>query len=121
MAQFPVWTKIVDNFATLSAVATKTFVVPAGKRWLVFGGRAERDVGTTLDIEFYNSDDELIFAFAQITSGATTISWGVVYTATTHKLSEAVPLDASDYVKYTWGQAQGTPEVTCLVTESPIL
>ena len=120
MSEFRDWTKIVDNFATLGAVALKTFVVPAGKRWQVYGGRAERDVGTTLDIEFYNSDDKLIFAFAQVASGATIISWGVVYTATTHKLSESVPLDAGDYVKYTWGLAQTTPEVTCLITESPI-
>jgi len=120
LSQFQVWTKLVDNFETLGAVALKKFTVPAGKRWLVYGGRAERDVGAELDIEFYNSNDKLIFAFPQVTSGATTISWGVVYTATTHKLSAPVPLDVGDYVKYTWGQAQTTPEVTCLVAENPL-
>jgi hypothetical protein len=120
MVQLQSWTLLDDKFATLGAVATKTFTVPAGHRWLVYGGRAERDVNCTLDIEFYNSDDKLIYAFAQITSGGTTISWGVVYTATTHKLSEPVPLDAADYVKYTWGETQATPEVTCVVAQNPV-
>ena len=109
--------KIVDNFETLGAVATKSFAVPTGKMWLVYGGRAERDVGSTLDIQFYNSDNKLIFAFAQVASGATTISWGLVFTASAQQMNLPVPLDAGDYVKYTWSMAQTTPEVTCHVRE----
>jgi hypothetical protein len=109
--------KIVDNFETLGAVALKKFTVPTGKKWLVYGGRAERDVGSTLDIGFYNSDDKLVFGFAQLASGATTLSWGIVYSASTHKLDHPVPLDAGDYVKYTWSMTQTTPEVTCHIRD----
>jgi len=114
------WAAVVDNFETLGAVTTKKFTVPAGKRWMVYGGRAERDVATTLDIEFYNSSDKLLFAFAQVASGGTTISWGLVFTASAQQLVEPIPLDPGDYVKYTWAAAQGTPEVTCLVSQNRV-
>jgi len=118
--QFPEWTKIVDNCETLGAVTFKKFTVPAGKRWLVFGGSAERDVSATLDIAIYNAGDKLIMANAQVGAGTTTISWGSFYTATANALMNAIPLDAGSYVKYTWGAAQTTPEVSCLVTEYPL-
>jgi hypothetical protein len=114
------YAEVKDNAETLGAVATKKFTVGAGKRWLVYGGYVERDRGAALDIAFYNSSDKLIFAFTQVASGATNISWGVVYTASAQQLAEVVPLDTGSYVKYTWSIAQVTPEVTCLVIEHPV-
>ena len=110
---------VEDNSSTLGAVSTKTFTVPSGKRWVVYGGYAERDVGSTLDIAFYTSGDKLIFAFAQVASGATNISWGLVATATAQQLNHPFPLKAGQYIKYTWSMAQATPEVACLVSEHP--
>ena len=110
---------VEDNQSTLGAVATKTFTVPAGKRWLVYGGYAERDVGSTLDIAFYTSGDKLIFAFPQVTSGSTNISWGIVATASAQQTTIPIPLKAGQYVKYTWSMAQTTPEVACLASEHP--
>ena len=112
MAQFPEWAKIVDNFEVLGAVASKTFTVPAGKRWLVYGGYFERDVNATMDIEAYNAANHAIYRFKDQYGAATTnLSWGADF---------PVPLDAGMYVKYTWGAGQTTPEVSLLVTEYPI-
>jgi hypothetical protein len=119
MSQYDIWTDIEDQAATLGAVATKTFIVPAGKRWLVFGGYAERDVGSTLDIALYSSGDKIIMAFPQVTSGSTNISWGIIATATAQQMTVPIPLKAGQYVKYTWSMTQGTPEVTCHVSEHP--
>lgn len=112
IAQFPEWAKIVTNFEELGAVALKKFTVPAGKRWLVYGGYFERDQNATMDIEAYDSSDNAIYRFKdQYGAGVTNLSWGA---------DIIVPLDAGMYVKYTWGVAQTTPEVTLLVTEYPI-
>ena len=118
--QFPQWTKILPQCETLGAVTFKKFTVPAGKRWLVFGGSAERDVSATLDIAIYNANNKLIMANAQVGAGTTTISWGSFYTATANALMNPIPLDTGSYIKYTWGAAQTTPEVSCLVSEGPI-
>jgi len=119
MSQYDIWTDIEDNAETLGAVATKSFTVPAGKRWLVFGGSAERDVGSTLDIALYTSGGKQIMAFAQVASGATTVSWGIMATATAQQMTVPIPLKAAQYVKLTWSMTQTTPEVTCQVSEHP--
>lgn len=118
--QFIHWTTVEDNCETLGAVTSKTFTVPAGKRWLVFGGSAERDVSATLDIAIYNASDKLVMANAQVSAGTTTISWGSLYTATANALMNAIPMSEGWYVKYTWGAEQVTPEVSLLVTVSPV-
>jgi hypothetical protein len=120
MSQFQSWTTLTTNFETLGAVTTKTFTVPANTRWLVFGGKAERDVNATLDIAIYDGSDNVISAFPQVVAGTTTIYWGFLATASTHALYNAVPLDAGWYIKYTWGAQQTTPEVSCLVAQNPI-
>jgi len=97
---------IADNFETLGAVSTKTFTVPSGVMWLVYGGYAERDANATLDIEAYNSSDKAVYRFKdQYGAGTTNLSWTANF---------PVPLAAGMYVKYTWGAQQTTPEVSLL-------
>jgi len=112
--------RLIDNFATLGAVATISFTVPAGKTWLVFGGTAERDVNATFIVEAYNSADKLLGRLGSQAAGVTSISWGTM-NAVINGLAMQYPfqLRAGDYIKYTWGAAQTTPEVRLNVLEYP--
>lgn len=113
--QFPVWADIHDNFETLGAVTEKKFTVPAGKRWLVFGGRAERDVSAAFDAFVYNETDNLIGnLFDQVVAGVTEVLFGGLRSA-----YRPFPMKAGWYIKYVWGVEQVTPEVALMVTETP--
>ena len=114
------YSELKNNFATLGAVSTISFTVPADKRWYVYGGTVERDQSAALDVAFYDADDHLIMALSQVAAGTTKISWGFAATAVLNILNAPLPLDAGSYVKYTWGAAQTTPEVTCYIMETPL-
>ena len=101
----------VTNVATLGAVATHAFVVPAGKRWVVLGGYAERDQNATLDIAAQDTGGNIIWFRDQVAAGVTNIGWLV---------QGILVLDATDQVVYEWGAAQVTPEVSLLVLEIDI-
>lgn len=109
--------KILDNFETLGAVAFKEFVVPAGKRWLVFGGHAERDQSATLVISATNAADKRIFALAEVAAATSNIDWGTVANSTANRTQYPFPLAAGMKVRYQYGAAQTTPEVALLVLE----
>jgi len=112
MADVFAWTfpggKRVTNVETLGAVAIKTWTVPAGKRWFVLGGYAERDQNATLDIWATDTSDKIIWGRDQEAAGVTNIGWNV---------PGLLVLDATDKFVYTWGAAQTTPEISLLVLE----
>jgi len=68
--------EIVTNVETLGAVATKTWTVTANKRWLVYGGYAERDVNATLDLKVTDASDKTMDIMPQIAAGVTNIGFG---------------------------------------------
>lgn len=121
IAEYKNWSILDDNYEVLGAVALKKFTVPSGKRWIVWGGYCERDAEGTLLIEIYNAADKLIALILSLAAGTTNQSWGVmcISGANVTKMESPFPLDSGMYVKYTWGVQQTTPEVTCLITETP--
>lgn len=106
-----------DNYEVLGAVTTKSFIVPAGKRWLVIGGTAERDVSASMQIEIYNASNKVALRGAYTAAGTTLISWGSMAVVAADRIGFPILLETGMYVKYTWGAAQTSPEVTCLVME----
>jgi len=116
--------KHVSNYETLGAVATKSFTVPAGKRWIVQGFMViEVDVDHTIDIGLYDSDDKLMGGITQIAApGAGTYYFPqqIVGTAASlefWKMLKNLVLGPGWYVKITWGAAQTTPIVAFPVLE----
>jgi len=111
--------KCVDNYEVLGAVATKSFVVPSGKKWLVLSGYVERDASGTLAIGSYTDADKLMLQLMVAGAGTSNVSWAP--SATGGNGSTVIPciviLKAGQYIKYTWGVAQTTPEVTLNVLE----
>ena len=116
----PGWSegRLVPNVETLGAVATKTWTVTAGKRWLVIGGYAERDANGTLDLKVTDSADKTMMIFDQIAAGVTNIGFGNF--DTDGWSFEPFVLDAGMKVVLTWGVAQTTPEVALLVLETDL-
>lgn len=120
--------KLVTNFETLGAVATKTFEVPSNKRWIVFGGYAERDQAATFDVLVTDASDKIIMGSGLASSGTGNISWGAMpaFLDTGQSLGNMIPLnfpiplDAGMKVVYTWSAGQTTPEVALLVLEYDI-
>lgn len=116
MSQF-VWTspggKISDNFETLGAVSSKTWTVPAGKRWVIYGGSAERDQNATLSIVHNTSADKKIMDFHYAVAGTSTICWPC---GTSYPMGPFIA-KAGDKIVYTWGAAQTTPEVSLQILE----
>ena len=110
------YAEIVTNVETLGAVATKTWTVPANKRWIVFGGYAERDVAATLDLKVTDSADKTIKIMPQIAAGVTNIGFGNFATDTTWHF-EPFPLDEGMKIVLTWGAGQTTPEIALLVLQ----
>lgn len=104
--------KLVTNFATLGAVATNTFTVPAGKRWLIIYGKAERDANATFDAHITDGTNIIGYLTAQIAAGVT-----MVHLPNDGHFPCLPMLDAGYTVVYTWGAAQTTPEVSLVVLE----
>ena len=111
--------KRVTNVETLGAVDTKTWAVPAGKRWLLIGGYAERDAAATLDLKVTDSADVTIMIMPQIAAGTTNIGFGNFATDTTWHFEPFV-LDGGDKIVLDWGVAQTSPEIALLVLEVDI-
>jgi len=120
---FPAGT-VKSNWETLGAVATKSFTVPAGKRWLILGLLSlEVDVDNTIDIGLYDSADKLLGGITQIAApGAGTYYFpgqisGTPASLEFWKMLKGMLLPAGWYVKITWGAAQTTPEVSFPIVE----
>lgn len=111
--------KLVDNVETLGAVATKTWVVPAKKRWLVIGGYMERDANATADLYITDAADDVVMICAQIAAGVTNIGFGNFATDAEFAFNPFI-LDAGYKIVITWGAAQTTPEISLLVLEIDI-
>ena len=116
--------KLKSNFETLGAVATKSFTVPAGKRWIVLGLMSiEVDQDHTIDIGLYDSADTLLGNITQIAEpGVGTYYFPGQIAATAAslefwKMLKGLVLEGGWYVKVTWGVAQTTPEVSFPVLE----
>lgn len=116
--------KHISNFETLGAVATKSFTVPADKRWVVQGFMyVERDANATLDIALHDKDDNKIAdLITQVAAGTTNLFFpesiaGTAGDLETWKMLKNLVLDEGWYVKVTWGAAQTTPEVSFPVLE----
>jgi len=110
--------RLEDNAETLGAVTTHTFTVPANTRWEVYGLYIERDANATLDIELYNAANVLLGEWLSQAAGTSNITVGLVTTGGVNfHMNAKIPLEAGWYIKVTWGAAQTTPEVACLVEE----
>ena len=116
--------KQLSNFETLGAVATKSFTVPSGKRWVVQGLMSiEVDQDQTIDIGLYDNNDKLLGEITQIAApgvGKYYFPHQITGTAASlefWKMLKGMVLDAGWYVKITWGGAQTTPEVSFPVLE----
>ena len=120
MSTVMAWTfpagKMVDNVETLGAVATKTWTVPSNKRWLVIGGYLERDQNATLDLKITDNAGKTVLLCPQIAAGSSNVGFGVMNTDSEFEFSP-IPLDAGMKIVVTWGAAQTTPEIACLVLE----
>lgn len=118
--------RLVSNFETLGAVATKSFTVPTGKRWKVLGFLyAERDANATLDLTLLHGATEIQILITQIAAGVTNINVPFSIAADgpsleTWKILKGMILDATWAVKVDWGAAQVTPEVSFPVLEIDI-
>lgn len=128
MSEVFAWTfqggTVKSNWETLGAGATKSFTVPAGKRWLVLGFMSiEVDVDHTIDIGLYDDADKLLGEITQIGApGAGTYYFphqisGTAASLEFWKMLKGLVLPAGWYVKITWGAAQTTPEVSFPVVE----
>lgn len=121
ISEFKDWSILDTNYEVLGAVTIKKFTVPSGKRWTVWGGYCERDVEGTLLIEIYDANDKLVALILSLVAGTSNMSWGVMCMsgANVVNMKSPFPLDTGMYIKYTWGAEQTSPEVTCLITETP--
>jgi len=116
--------RVVSNWETLGAVATKAFTVPAGKIWEFMGfGYVERDVNATLNIKITDGTNDICFIIAQIAAGVTNISLPEDL-ATGDKqawmILKSILLPAGWTITVMWGVAQTTPEVAMVVREYDI-
>jgi hypothetical protein len=116
-----------SNYETLGAVATKSFTVPSGKRWIFQGLMyVERDANATLDIALYDADDKKIAdMITQVAAGTTNLYFPEAIAASAGDLAvwemmKNMVLQTGWYIKVTWGAAQTTPEVACPVLEIEI-
>lgn len=110
----------VLQFTHLGAVTSHSFTVPAGKRWLVFGGEVERDANAALSLYVYNAADELIMVIFSEGAGVAEHDWGVWVSSTpteSRSISHPILLGSGDYLKVVWGAAQTTPVVTIAYVE----
>lgn len=103
--------RLIDNFETLGAVATKTWTVPAGKRWVIIGGAFERDTSATLILQLTNAADKVIDSTPLVTAGTTMQYFS--------DMAYVVPwiADAGMKIVLTWGAGQTSNEITLLVLE----
>jgi len=105
----PLWTSTTNYKA----------VVPAGKRWFLYGGVVFRSASATASINVYDAADKKIY-----TLGSHAAATGICHypeAENTGSLAFPIPLDAGEYVDITLGAAQGaTAYGTCVVLEVDI-
>ena len=111
--------RIHDIDEVVGAVATKSYVVPAGERWKVLGGMIERDVNADCSVMVYNEAGHKIFYLSYAAAGLTVVP---VPNNTDLKSNYGrdLILDAGDYIKVTWGGGQTNPRVTIRVLKVEI-
>ena len=108
--------KFIDNQEELGAVSTKTWTVPANKRWWIFMISLERDANATLQIELNDASDKWLgWIMAAIGAGTSEITCGVG--ATGYQMGAPLPVDAGYKIKATWGAAQTSPLVALVALE----
>lgn len=103
------WRKLnnYDKDATAGGLwtSTTTYVVevPTGKRWVVLGGVINRDANATAQCFLYDSSDNIIGVLASegASTGLTT------FPTSSYQIGTSWILDAGEYVKTTFGAAQG--------------
>lgn len=112
--------KMVSNRATLGAVATFSFTVPAGKRWVVLGyGSFERDVNADFKLEIKDSGGNAVFTTDSVVAGVSMVYLPTTFAASTYtsNIFKGLVLDAGWNITATWGVAQTTPVVALPVLE----
>ncbi len=106
-----------DNAATnekFTSTTVQDYIVPAGKRWFVIGGNINRDASQTVTVDFYDSSDNRILRGDSRGAGTGITEWP----SANYDAYFPVPLDAGEYVKLTFGGAQGAAAwATCVVLE----
>jgi len=120
--------KLVTNVGTLGAVSSKTWTVPANKRWIILIGYAERDQAATLYAKFTDSADKALGYTPSLAAATANVTWGLAGSEAGNAPSASrdmrlfgfMVLDAGMKVVITWGAAQTTPEVSLTVLEYEI-
>lgn len=111
--------RLVTNFEEKGAGDTVQFIVPDERRWVILGGRGERDVNATFDVYLRDALGNLILHMH--TAGASLVACCWVPGAIgTDERGGLMVADNGMYVEYVWGVAQTSPEVSCLVLEIPL-
>jgi len=106
--------RIVSNFQTLGAVATVTFSVPSGARWIVLYGTAERDQNATFSADIRDASDKVIGHLLDALAAGVT----KVYMPSDSHFPCPCVLEEGYDITFTWGAAQTTPEVALVVLEA---
>lgn len=100
-----------------------TFTVPAGKRWFLIAGSMNRDANTWAVVDFYDSADKNIMRLAECSPATGRTGYPNNSAVNAMEGHKAIPmiLDAGEYIKLTFGAAQGAgANASCLVLEIPI-
>ena len=93
--------------------------VPAGKRWLLWGGHVKRDANATMGIQINNSSDQMIHYLHYRAAAAETVGYGGGFHGTANAQGTIpVPMKAGDYLQFDFGANQAaTASISAIVTE----
>ncbi len=113
-----------DNAATnlkWTSTTVQSYTVPAGKRWLLYGGQVTRDVQTgtaTLEVDVFNDADKPVLHLDTRANATGTTPYPVV--TYVGDVIFPFPMDVDWYVKVVVGEAQdAAAAATCVVLEVP--
>jgi len=116
--------KLLDKYILVGSDETEEkLTVPNGKRWLFFGGAVKPDTSAAVLVELCNSDDKVILTILPTATAGTAILSMLEQrsVATNPALYAGLPMKAGDYLKITFGAAQGAAAyVTAIVLEADV-
>jgi len=97
---------VEDATSNFDSTTEHKITVPANKRWIVLFGIVYRDADASLTITVHRSDDEII-GVLDVASAATG-RWAFPRNNGNYTPKGPIMLKAGDYIKFTFGAAQGT-------------
>jgi hypothetical protein len=123
---------MVDNFiidatdtaatnAKWTSTTEQTWTVPAGKRWLFWGGSVLNSADATVTCIIQNATPKTVMQLCSIAAPGAAVGAAVRVQypdSDINYINLPIPMDTGWSVKLTMGAAQGAAaEATCLVTE----